>query len=96
MAKKNPGRMRKAVILVILVAIILMSSLWLLLNFAEHRTKDFIIDNYLMDKGIYSDRGQAEKGVEIISTHWGFETYCMKAVAYVGEGSTRISTTLVQ
>ena len=61
---------------------------------AESRSKDFFIDNYFLEQGIYTSEDEAQKNIDIDEINWGFRWYCVVAVVYLDHGGSRISTSI--
>ncbi len=76
-----------SIFLILITVIILKAN-------GEKRTKDFFIDNYIMDQGIYSSKEDAENNVDISEINWGLKEYCVVVVVFVDHGNNRISTSI--
>ena len=88
-------RYHKQTGIAVLILFLVIASFLLIRFYAEYRTEDFIIDNYLLPQNIYPDATQARDNMVLEETQWSFSHYCMVASVYFGTGSERISTSII-
>ncbi len=82
------------IITISVVIIVLITLFFTIKILAENRTEDFVIDNYIMDQGIYDTKEKAIEGIDISEIHWGTSGYCVVATAYIDHEGAKISTSI--
>ena len=86
---RAPAILTFSVILIVIIALFFTIKI-----LAENRTKEFVVENYVMHKDIYDSKEKAMEKVVISEIHWGFKNYCTVATFYIDHGGNEISTSI--